>query len=96
METLVVQPNSFLEKQQIGELDFKNRKLTLVGVISSNPKHRKHRNRYQVKNQHFYFNPEHYFELQAQDLLVVLGRAYSIEHFQDQIEKSRLVRGNVS
>ena len=94
METLIVQPNSFLENKQIAELDFKNRKLTLVGVISSNPKHQKHRNRYQVKNQHFYFNPEKHFELQEQDLLVVLGREYSIEHFQDQIVKSRLVRGS--
>lgn len=94
METLTVQPNSFLKNRQIGQLDFKDRKLMLVGVISSSPKHRKHRNRYQVKNQHFYFNPEKYFELQEQDLLVVLGREYSIEHFQDQIKKSSLVRGS--
>ena len=90
METLIVQANSFLENQQIGAIGFSTRKLTLIGVISSNQKHLKHRNRYKVKNQHFYFNPEKHFELQEKDMLVVLGRDYSIEHFQDQIEKTRL------
>lgn len=90
MDTLIVSPNSLLENQTIGNIDFKNRKLTLIGVISSNKKHQKYRNSYQVKNQHFYFNPEKYFELQEQDILVVLGRKYSIEHFQDQIKQSSL------
>ncbi|MCF6252050.1 MAG: NAD-binding protein [Methylococcaceae bacterium] len=94
METLIVQPNCLLEKQKIGKLDFENRKLMLVGVISTNQKHRKHRNRYKVKNQHFYFNPEQNFELQEQDILVVLGRKYSIEYFQDQIKKSSLNIGS--
>lgn len=93
METLVVFPNSFLEKQQIGSIDFKKRKLTLVGVISDNKTHLKRRNRYKVKNQHFYFNPEAHFELQANDMIIVLGRKYSIEHFQDKIEKSKLSSG---
>lgn len=90
METLVVYSNTFLENKKIGEIDFKNRKLTLVGVISANKVHVKRRNRYKVKNQHFYFNPENHFELQAQDMVVVLGRKYSIEHFQDIIDKSKL------
>jgi len=96
METLVVYPDTLLENKKIGDIDFKNRKLTLVGVISSNKIHVKRRNRYRVKNQHFYFNPENHFELQAQDMVIVLGRKYSIEHFQDQIEKSRLRSGKRS
>lgn len=90
METLVVYPNSFLEHQPIGNVDFKKRKLTLVGVISDNKIHLKRRNRYKIKGQHFYFNPEHHFELQNQDMIIVIGRKYSIEHFQDQIKKSKL------
>lgn len=88
METLVVRSGSLLERQQIGELDIEKRKLSLVGVISSNHIHTRHRNRFKIKNQHFYFNPEQHFELQAEDILVVLGRKYSIDHFQDQIKKS--------
>lgn len=90
METLVVKANSLLENKIISNLDFSGRKLTLFGVISSNKKHQKHRNRYKVKNQHFYFNPEKDFELQVDDILVVFGRNYSIRHFQDQIKKSCL------
>lgn len=90
MDTLVVRPNSLLVNQKIGQLDFESRKLTLIGVISDNKKHVKQRDSYQVKNQHFYFNPDEHFELQAQDMLVVLGRKYSIEYFQDQIKQSSL------
>ena len=91
MEALVIYSRCFLENQKIGSIDFEKRKLTLIGVISTHKNHHKHRNRYKIKNQHFYFNPEAHFELLAEDILVVLGRDYSIEHFQDQIEKSRLL-----
>lgn len=88
METLIVLPGSMMERQQIGELELENKKLSLVGVISSNYLHTRHHNRFKIKNQHFYFNPAKHFELQAEDILVVLGRKYSIDHFQDQIKKS--------
>ena len=78
---------------KISEIDFERRKLMLVGVISANPVHRKHKNSYKLKNQHFYFNPEPYFVLRAGDLLVVLGREVGIDYFRDQIEKSRLKDG---
>jgi voltage-gated potassium channel len=90
METLVVLPGSLLENQLIKRFEFENRKLIVMGVISSNHIHLRHHNRYKVKNQHFYFKPETSFKLQAQDIIVVLGRKYSIEHFQDQIKKSSL------
>ncbi len=90
METVVIQPGCLIEGKNIGMVNFVDRKLTLVGVISSNPVHQKHKNRYKVQNQHFYFNPAPHFIIQAQDILVVLGREYSIDHLRDQIETSRL------
>ncbi len=90
METLFVHPDCFLENQNIAEINFPKRKLTLVGIISANKTHQKRRNRYKVKNLHFYFNPDHHFELQSQDMIVVLGRKDSIEHLQYQIERSKL------
>jgi voltage-gated potassium channel len=90
MDTLVVKSRSLLQNKKISDLDFPSRKLTLFGVISSNKKHQKRRNRYKVKNQHFYFNPEKNFELQVDDILVVFGRNYSIRHFQSQVKKSCL------
>ncbi|MCK4842966.1 MAG: potassium channel protein, partial [Methylococcales bacterium] len=94
MESLVIYPGSSLVNMKIGEFDFINRRLSLVGIISTNKKHQKHRNRYKVKNQHFYFNPDKHFELQEQDILVLLGRECSIELFQDQVSKSSLKKGN--
>ena len=93
METVTVSAGSFLANQAIGTIDITQRKLTLVGVISANPLHKKYRNRYKVHDQHFYFNPEQNFMLRDNDILVLLGRDYSISHLKNQIEKSRLKTG---
>ncbi len=93
METVCVHEGSFIIGKAVDDIDFAQRKLILVGVISANPVHCTHKNRYQVKNQHFYFNPEEYFQLQAGDLLVVLGRKLGIDYFRSQVEKSRLKLG---
>ncbi|MGZ8226690.1 MAG: NAD-binding protein [Methylococcaceae bacterium] len=92
METLGVHSGSIIDGKRISEIDFEERKLMLVGVISANPVHSKHKS-YPIQNQHFYFNPVHYFKLRDGDLLVVLGRDYSIDYFRDLIEKSRLKLG---
>ncbi|MDO9104651.1 MAG: NAD-binding protein [Methylovulum sp.] len=94
METIEVAATSFIDNKSIAELNFGLRKLVLIGVISSNPIHVKHKNRYQVSHQHFYFNPSSYFILQAGDLLVLLGRDLSIDYFRDQVVQSRLKRGH--
>jgi voltage-gated potassium channel len=93
METLCVHSESVIDGMKIAEVDFERRKLMLVGVISANPVHRKHKNSYKLENEHFYFNPEAHFVLQAGDLLVVLGREIGINYFRDQIEKSRVKNG---
>lgn len=90
METVPVSENSPLDNQQIGQLDLQQRKLSLLGVISANEVHLKHKNKYRVKQQHFYFNPEPNFILRHGDILVILGRKYGIEHFRDQVEQQRL------
>lgn len=89
METLTVHLGSNLEYVEISSIDFLQRKLILLGVVSSNPDHRIHKNSYAIKNQHFYFNPPEHFLLRPNDMLVVLGRKMSIEYFRGQIEKSR-------
>lgn len=93
METLCVHPGSFIEGMSIAGIDFEQRKLMLIGIVSANPEHQKHKNSYPIKNKHFYFNPESYFVLRDGDLLVVVGREYAIDYFRDQIEKSRLKSG---
>ena len=92
METILVTEDSALDNHYLGQLDFQQHKLTLLGVISDNPIHFKHKNKYQVKQQHFYFNPEAKFILRHGDLLVLLGRKYGIDHFRDQVEQRRLFK----
>jgi voltage-gated potassium channel len=89
MDTLVVYEGSILEGKSILEIGFEQRKLSLVGIISTNELHQKHRNRYHVKHQHFYFNPEKHFICRKNDILLVLGREMSIEYFREQIEKTK-------
>lgn len=91
METILVTEKSPLDSEKIGLLDLQQRKMTLLGVISANPIHLKHKNKYQVKQQHFYFNPEPHFVLRQNDMLVILGRKYSIEHFRNHLEQKRLL-----
>lgn len=90
METILINEGSSLEDKQVMELELAKNKLTLLGVISANPVHYKHKNKYQVKQQHFYFNPAPHFILRYEDILVVFGRKYSINHFRDQLEQNRL------
>lgn len=92
METLEVKSHSLLESIEVCDIDFLKRKLILLGVISSHAEHRIYKNGYAINNQYFYFNPQEHFILRANDLLVVLGRKMSIEHFRAQIEKSRILK----
>ncbi len=92
IETVFVSQGSLLENMQILQLELEQSKLTLLGVISANPVHLKHKNKYQVKQQHFYFNPDPEFVLRYEDILVIFGRKYSIDHFRDQGEQHRLLR----
>ncbi len=96
MDTLTVQCGCFIDGKTLAEVGFEQRKLMLVGVISVNPLHSEHKNSYAIKHQQFYFNPVSYFKLQQGDLLVVLGRDYSIDYFRAQIKKTALKTGKKS
>ncbi|ASF47201.1 NAD-binding protein [Methylovulum psychrotolerans] len=89
IDTLTVTGPSFIEAKTLAELDFIGRKLVLLGIVSDNPAHNQHKNRYQVSHQHFYFNPPAHFVLHSGDVLVLLGRDVSIGHLRQQIARSR-------
>lgn len=89
LETVKINENSLLDNKHINEIDFNSYKLTLVGVISGHSAHLHHKNKYLVKQQHFYFNPDQQFHLQAGDILMVLGREYSVSHLREILNLSR-------
>ncbi|MDF1584669.1 MAG: NAD-binding protein [Methyloprofundus sp.] len=90
MEALSVYGDCFLTGITLEEANFNQYKTRLIGVISENPIHAKRRNRYKLRNQHFYFNPDPNFILYEGDILVLLGRHLGIEHLHDLIITSRL------
>ncbi len=90
MEALSVCEGCFLTGISLEEANFNQYKTRLIGVISQNPIHSKRRNRYKLRNQHFYFNPDPSFILYEGDILVLLGRQLGIEHLHDLIITSRL------
>lgn len=84
MVAVALIPDSILIDKTLAEMDFEQRKLILIGVISTHEAHRRHKNCYEVNHQQFYFNPVPHFVLQEGDILVLLGRNVSIENFQSQ------------
>ncbi|KJV05636.1 potassium channel protein [Methylocucumis oryzae] len=92
METVEILADSWLQHQNLATINFHEKKLILIGVISANPIHSQHKYRYQVSHRHFYFNPDLNFVLQAGDLLLLLGREVSIEYFRDQLRLSGLAK----
>ena len=90
IDALPILKKCFLAGLTIEQAQLSQYKTSLLGVISANPSHEKRRNRYKLRNQHFYFNPEPSFILHDGDILVLLGRQLSIEFLQSLIEKSHL------
>ena len=89
MAAITVAPESVLIDKTIAEMAFEQRKLILIGVISSHEAHHRHKNRYEVNHQNFYFNPVPHFVLQEGDALVLIGRNVSIENFQSQYSRKK-------
>ena len=89
LETITVEAGSLIDKVEIGDIDFPSMKISLIGMISSNPAHKKHKDQYKVRKHYFYFNPAPHFVLHQNDILVLLGRDLSIDHFKYQLEKNR-------
>ncbi|GFO72057.1 voltage-gated potassium channel [Bathymodiolus japonicus methanotrophic gill symbiont] len=90
MEVLNVHSGCFLDGKSIEQANFAQYKARLIGVASKNPVHARRRNRYKLRNQHFYFNPDSSFILYQGDILVLIGRHLGIEYLHDLIATSCL------
>lgn len=99
IDIVAVPPRSLLAGQRIGAIALARHKLTLLGVLTGvdGGAERDVRGaielRASLQGRRFCFNPPPDFSLCAEDLLVVLGRSVSIEHFRAQVEGSALHAG---
>ncbi len=91
LETVTVKNKSILDGLQIGDINFLANKLELFGVITTTKRNKKCVNKpFIFKYNHFYFNPNNDFMLQAGDIILVIGHQYSIIHFKDQLALGKL------
>jgi voltage-gated potassium channel len=85
LEPVPILPGSPLQDSLVGDMDFAARNLLLFGVIrhstAISPLDLEH---FKMDGKHFYFNPRADFQLQANDLLVLIGYDVSLNHFRKQ------------
>ena len=75
----------------MGEIDFKERKLTPFGVIRDGEcETDEDAGQFNLKGRCFYFNPKDDFTLLEDDLLVLIGHEYSVIHLRDCLERGTL------
>ena len=91
LETITVKNKSILDGCRIGEVNFLANKLELFGIITTTKRTQPCINiPFVFKNNHFYFNPNNKFVLQAGDIILVIGHQYSIIHFKDQLALGKI------
>ena len=91
MELIRVHAGSPLDGATLGDINFRQRRMILFGVVRGEG-HRPLEGRviYQLKGEHFYFNPESDLRLQGGDMVVLFGHNYSINHFRAQLARGEL------
>jgi voltage-gated potassium channel len=91
LETITVRETSTLDGRNIGDIDFLGNKLELFGVITSKSRKLEQcKKPFTLKFNHFYFNPDPAFKLQAGDIILVIGHQYSIIHLKDKLALGKL------
>jgi voltage-gated potassium channel len=91
LEVIQISAGSYLAESPLSAADFTGARLILFGVIAPQGQERhSQRRHFELQTCRFYFHPAADFVVLANDLLVVFGRAISINHFRDQLEKSAL------
>ncbi|MES9850981.1 MAG: NAD-binding protein [Candidatus Thiodiazotropha sp. L084R] len=91
IEAVRIKRQSSLVGQCMGEIDFKERKLTPFGVIRDGEcETDEDAGQFNLKGRCFYFNPKDDFTLVEDDLLVLIGHEYSVIHLRDCLERGTL------
>ena len=86
LETISVREDSQLNGSYIRDLNFLEYKLQLFGIITKKARSiNSIKAPFNLTSHCFYFNPEAQFQLQAGDIILVIGHQYSIIHFKDKV-----------
>ena len=89
MDEIEILEGSFLDNKLLGEINFKQYKLILIGIVK-NEKSSLFQHTMQLLDKYFYFNPSSEIVLEKGDVLILIGDKRSMKYFQNHLEKSRL------
>lgn len=86
-ESIKIHEYSFYAYKTIQTLNLTEKRLLLFGVVRKGEKKLIALKSYPIENKTFYFNPPANFELQVDDILIVMGRKHHIEYLRKQSDK---------
>jgi voltage-gated potassium channel len=89
IDEVVVIENSILDGKLIGDVDFDKYKLVLFGVMKKKPSSLL-KATLKIEKGYFYFNPPYDLELEAGDMIVVMGYSVSVNYFKYMVERSSI------
>ncbi len=88
VDTVPVNPGSWLDGRLIGEISVGQQQLLVLGVIAAGQEPREHEsNSYNYCDRRFHFRPRKSFRLHAGDMLVLIGHQLSLAHFRESVLK---------
>ncbi|MBV5278519.1 MAG: NAD-binding protein [Campylobacteraceae bacterium] len=86
-ESIPIHEYSFYAHKTIDTLGLHEKRLLLFGVVREGEKELMELKSYPVENKTFYFNPPNDFEIQVDDILIIMGRKHHIEKLRKQNDK---------
>ena len=89
VDEIEVLENSFVDNKMLAEIDFKQEKLILIGILKQKPTPLFNHN-IEFMNRYFYFNPDGEIKLEAGDVILLIGDIRSINYFKYRLQKSSL------
>lgn len=87
-ELVAVFENSIFENKTIRDLNTKDKKIILFGVLRKTKKEIETIKSYEIGEKMFFFNPPLDFIIKKDDILVILGRKHQIEKFEKDINNT--------
>ncbi len=90
-DAIVIPPDSLADGKSIDAIDFPHYRLVLFGVVVSKRRASDvHTSVFDLDEQQFHFHPAGDFIIRSNDILVLFGDDFSLNHFKDKLGKSGL------
>ena len=90
-DAVVVPPDSLADGKSIDAIDFPHYRLVLFGVVVPGGRDSDaHTSVFELDEQQFHFHPPGDFVVRSDDILVLFGDDFSLNHFKDKLGKSGL------